>query len=72
MILRFLRGFGNFWYQLIIGDDWRMAAGVTIALVAGGFITARTTMNHALLTVLIGVLIALTFIVVVTLGRDKA
>ena len=31
MIAR-LRAFGNFWYDFIVGDDWRIAAGVVCAL----------------------------------------
>ncbi|WP_006243308.1 hypothetical protein [Mycolicibacterium tusciae] len=27
-----LRAFGAFWYGFIVGDDWRVAVGVTIAL----------------------------------------
>ena len=29
---RWLRGFGAFWWDFIVGDDWRIAAGVVIAL----------------------------------------
>jgi hypothetical protein len=34
VILAWLKGFGRFWYRFIIGDDWTIAAAVTIALVA--------------------------------------
>ena len=34
MILRALRGFAAFWFDFIVGDDWRIAAGV--ALLLGG------------------------------------
>ena len=27
-----LRAFGNFLYDFVIGDDWRIAAGVVVAL----------------------------------------
>lgn len=27
-----LRAFGYFWYDFVIGDDWRVALGVAIAL----------------------------------------
>jgi hypothetical protein len=27
-----LRTFGRFWYDFIIGDDWRLALGVTAAI----------------------------------------
>jgi uncharacterized membrane protein len=29
-----LRAFGAFWYDFIIGDDWRVAAMVAVALAA--------------------------------------
>ncbi|HEY5185665.1 MAG TPA: hypothetical protein VIM19_12335 [Actinomycetes bacterium] len=34
MILNRLRAFGAFWYDFIIGDDWRVALGVAAALAA--------------------------------------
>ena len=24
-----LRAFGRFWYEFLVGDDWRIVAGVT-------------------------------------------
>jgi hypothetical protein len=26
------RGFGAFWWDFIVGDDWRIAAGIVVAL----------------------------------------
>ena len=40
--MKWLRGFGRFWWEFVIGDDWRVAVlvaagiGATAALVAGG------------------------------------
>jgi hypothetical protein len=33
MVLRWLAGFGRFWYGFIIGDDWTVAATVAVSLV---------------------------------------
>jgi hypothetical protein len=30
--MRALRRFGSFWWNFVIGDDWRVAAGVALAL----------------------------------------
>lgn len=30
--MRRLRAFGAFWYDFVVGDDWRVAAGVVLAL----------------------------------------
>lgn len=27
-----LRGFAAFWYDFVVGDDWRVAVGVVVAL----------------------------------------
>jgi len=32
MLIGWLRGFGAFWWDFIVGDDWRVAAGVIAAL----------------------------------------
>ena len=31
--MTFLKNFGHFWYDFIVGDDWTCAAAVVIALV---------------------------------------
>jgi hypothetical protein len=30
--MRYLRSFALFWWDFIVGDDWRVAAGIAIAL----------------------------------------
>jgi hypothetical protein len=30
--MRFIKSFGQFWYDFIVGDDWKIAVGVVIAL----------------------------------------
>ncbi len=32
-MLAALRGFGAFWFDFVVGDDWRIAAGVGLLLV---------------------------------------
>jgi hypothetical protein len=41
-MMKRLRGFGGFWYDFVVGDDWRLAAGVvlTLAIICG---SARTS-----------------------------
>lgn len=33
-VARTLRAFGAFWWDFVVGDDWRIAAGVVVALAA--------------------------------------
>jgi hypothetical protein len=37
-----LRAFGAFWYDFIVGDDWRIAVGVIVALTAT-YLVAQTS-----------------------------
>ena len=30
--MKFLKSFGQFWYDFIIGDDWKIAVAVVLAL----------------------------------------
>lgn len=38
---RGLRGFGAFWWDFIVGDDWRVAAGVVVALAVTALIAGQ-------------------------------
>lgn len=40
--MRGLRAFAAFWYDFIIGDDWRVALGVALALTTT-YAVSRTT-----------------------------
>jgi len=39
--VRYLVGFGWFWYDFIVGDDWSVAAGVIVALFVTSLLTRR-------------------------------
>ena len=30
--MRHLRAFGRFWWNFVVGDDWRVAAGIVVAV----------------------------------------
>ena len=71
--MRFLRGFGRFWWDFIVGDDWRIAAGVVVVLTAGALLVANTTVSDtaiAGLTALGIVIVAMASIV--ASGRHNA
>jgi hypothetical protein len=36
-----LRRFGRFWWDFVAGDDWRVAAGVVVALAATALLADR-------------------------------
>jgi hypothetical protein len=47
--MRFLRGFGRFWFDFIVGDDWRIALGVVLVLGAGALVVATDAVGAELL-----------------------
>jgi hypothetical protein len=47
-MIRFAKGFGQFWYDFIVGDDWKVATavfialGVTLALLLSGVLSTTS------------------------------
>jgi hypothetical protein len=45
--MRILKGFGRFWYELLVGDDWKIAASVVVALaLTAGVLTLTGASDH--------------------------
>jgi hypothetical protein len=38
--MKYLESFGLFWWDFVVGDDWRAAAGVLIAIAATAALVA--------------------------------
>jgi hypothetical protein len=53
--VRFVKGFGRFWWDFIVGDDWRIAAGVVVVLAAGALLVANTSAPDGLVAALVAV-----------------
>ena len=39
-----LKGFVRFWYDFVIGDDWKLAAAVATVLLAGAALVGTTVL----------------------------
>jgi hypothetical protein len=60
-----VRALGRFWFDFVVGEDWRIAAGVVGALGLGALALRAQLFSDALLTVLVaGAIVA---VVVVSL-----
>ena len=53
-MMRLARGFGRFWWDFVVGDDWRIAAGVVLVLAAGAVLAASGVLRDDLLAPLVG------------------
>jgi hypothetical protein len=59
--VKFLKSFGQFWYDFIIGDDPKIAVAVVFALAVLGALLATTSLGDHALTIIGGVLIIASF-----------
>jgi hypothetical protein len=53
-VRRFVVGFGRFWWDFLIGDDWKIAAGVALALATGALLVAETSLSDTTIALLAG------------------
>ena len=58
--MNYVRGFARFWWDFIIGDDWRVAAGVAVALALTKLLTSNDTNAWWLLPAAVAVLLVAT------------
>jgi hypothetical protein len=61
--VKFLKAFGQFWYDFIIGDDWKIAVAVVVALAVLFAAMTAKLFGDTGLTVLGGVLVLVAFTV---------
>ncbi|WP_371781644.1 hypothetical protein [Streptosporangium subroseum] len=61
--MRFLKGFGMFWYDFIIGDDWKIAAAVVLSLAVTLGVTLTGLAPLGAVAAVGGVLLLVSFVV---------
>ena len=71
--MRTIKGFGRFWFDFIVGDDWRIAAGVVVVLGLGAVALRADVLSDSLLAVLIAAaIVAVVLVSVVGAGYGVA
>jgi hypothetical protein len=63
ILVRFVRGFLRFWYDFVIGDDWKIAASVAVVLIAGALLVRYASLPDGVTAVLLGVVLLAAFAV---------
>ena len=61
--MNYVKAFGRFCYDFLIGDDWKIAAAVALALSAMGAMVAGHSFGDHTLAVMGGLLVAALFTV---------
>lgn len=71
--MRRLRALGDFWWDFVVGDDWRVAAGVAIGLALTALISRVTMSSWWVLLIAVTASLALSLRrVVLRSRRDRA
>ena len=60
--MRFVKGFGQFWWDFVVGDDWKIAATVALVLSAGAVVTAAAATDASWLAPVCGGAVLLAFV----------
>jgi hypothetical protein len=50
-----MKRFARFWWDFIVGDDWRIAAGVLVVLTAGALLVANTSAPDGVVAAVVAV-----------------
>jgi hypothetical protein len=69
--MRFLRGFGRFWFDFIVGDDWRIALGVVLVLGLGALLVVTEAIGANLLMPLLAAAIVGVVAASIVLGARR-
>ena len=56
--MKYIRSFALFWWNFVVGDDWRVAAGLAVALALIWFLEHEGISAWWLLPVAVGLLLA--------------
>jgi hypothetical protein len=68
-----VKAFGRFWFDFLVGEDWRIAAGVVVALGLGALALRAELFSDSLLAVLVGAaIVAVAVVSVVGAGYGSA
>jgi hypothetical protein len=59
--VRLIKAFAGFWYDFVIGDDWKIAAAVVVALGIGAIGVATSAIGLSVLPPLIAVLVLVVY-----------
>jgi hypothetical protein len=59
--MKTLKAFGVFWYEFIIGDDWKIAVAVVLALAATYGLMAATGLSDHVIAIVGAILVMVCF-----------
>jgi len=70
--VRFLKAFGLFWYDFVIGDDWKIAVYVVVSLAIVAALAVNDVLNDGAIVILGAMLTMIFFAVGVRLDARRS
>ncbi|HVU78667.1 MAG TPA: hypothetical protein VHC67_13890 [Gaiellaceae bacterium] len=64
--MKIVEGFFRFWWDFIIGDDWKIAAAIATVLVIAALVISGTSPAGTWLAIVLGAALVLAFLVSLT------
>jgi hypothetical protein len=61
--VRFVKGFAQFWWDFVVGDDWKIAATIAVVLGIGAIVAASAPTDASWLAPVCGGALLLAFVV---------
>jgi drug/metabolite transporter superfamily protein YnfA len=61
--VRILTEFARFWYELLVGDDWKIAVSVVVALTLSALLLTQTGAADQVVAIVGGILVVSAFCV---------
>ena len=71
-IARFVRGFGRFWYDFVVGDDPKIALGVLVVLALGAVLVGPVGVSGPVLVTGLAALLLVAFTVAVLVDVSRS
>jgi hypothetical protein len=69
--MKFLKAFGLFWYDFVIGDDWKIAAYVVVALAIVATLAVNDVLSDGATLIVGAVLMMILFAIGVRLDARR-
>ena len=69
--MRFVEGFFRFWWDFVVGDDWKIAAAVGTTLVVFSVVAGQTRAGASWLAPIAGAALVCAFVVALTVDVRK-
>jgi hypothetical protein len=67
----FVRGFGRFWYDFLIGDDWKIATAVVTTLAMGAAVLLAFSPPDKMFTPMMGAALMVAFVVALRIDTRR-